>query len=165
MERMYEPKLAGGALLDLGVYVINFALTAFGTDIEKIESSADLYKSGTDLHNRITIHFKGGKCAKLYASLDEATDRKGLIHGGGGYIEVENINNPEWIRTYITGAKTVQFDVPEQYTGLEYQIRSCKKALEAGDIECPEMPHAEIIRVMEIMDGLRKEWNVSYPME
>jgi predicted dehydrogenase len=164
MERMFLPELAGGALLDLGVYTINFALMAFGTDIESIESSADLFHTGTDLHNRITIHFKDGKYAELYASLDEATDRKGIIRGDKGWLEFENINNCEFIRAYIDGAKTVQFDVPEQITGLEYQIRSCKSVIEkiagGGSPECPEMPHDEIIRVMEIMDSLRKKWGV-----
>ncbi|MCL2696646.1 MAG: Gfo/Idh/MocA family oxidoreductase [Oscillospiraceae bacterium] len=170
MERMYEPALAGGALLDLGVYVINFALMCFGTDIESIVSSADLYHTGTDLHNRITVNFKGGRRAELYASLDENTDRKGIIRGDGGYIEVENINNPEWLRAHVNGANKVQFDVPAQITGLEYQILSCKRVIEniaagGSSAECPEMPHTEIIRVMEIMDGLRKNWGVKYPME
>jgi predicted dehydrogenase len=165
IERMYEPALAGGALLDLGVYPINFALMAFGNDIDYIESSAELFRTGTDLRNNITIHFKGGRYAELYASLDQATDRKAFIKGTGGQIEFENINNCEWIRTHIDGANTVQFDVPEQFTGLEYQVRSCKKAIEHNLIECPEMPHAEIIRVMEIMDSLRKDWGVKYPME
>jgi len=165
MERMYAPELAGGALLDLGVYPINFALYAFGTDIERVEGEADLFHTGVDLHNRITIHFKDGKTAELYASLDEATDRKGIIKGDGGWIEFENINNCEWIRTHINGAKTVRFDVPTQITGFEYQIRACKKAIENGEIECGEMPHEEIIRVMEIMDGLREKWEVKYPFE
>jgi predicted dehydrogenase len=163
IERMYKPELAGGALLDLGVYVINFALMCFGTDIEKVVSSADLHESGTDLRNRITIFFKSGKRAQLYASLDENTDRKGIIRGSGGYIEVENINNPEWFLTCVDGARKVRFDVPEQITGLEYQISSCKKAIENGDVQCVEMPHEEIIRVMEIMDDLRRNWGVKYP--
>ncbi|MDR2531329.1 MAG: Gfo/Idh/MocA family oxidoreductase [Oscillospiraceae bacterium] len=165
MERMYKPELAGGALLDLGVYAINFALSAFGNDIDYIESSADLHESGVDLHDRITIYFKGGKYAQLYASLDEFTDKKGIIRGDKGWLEFENINNCEWIRAHIDGANTVHFDVPEQITGLEYQLMACKKAIGNGEIECPEMPHDEIIRVMEIMDSLRKNWGVKYPME
>ncbi|MCL1823171.1 MAG: Gfo/Idh/MocA family oxidoreductase [Oscillospiraceae bacterium] len=165
MERMYAPELAGGALLDLGVYAINFALSAFGTDIDYIESSADLYHTGVDLHDRITIHFKSGRTAELYVSLDEFTDKKGIIRGSGGYIEFENINNCEWIRTHIDGAKTVHFDVPKQITGFEYQLRSCQKVIESGGLECPEMPHEEIVRVMEIMDSLREEWGVKYPFE
>ena len=163
-ERMYKPELAGGALLDLGVYPLNFALMAFGDEIERIESSADLYHTGTDLYNYITLYYRDGRRAELYASLDENTDRLGIIYGTGGYIEFHNINNCEFIRTYVDGARGVQVDVPEQITGLEYQIRSCKAAIEAGRNECGEMPHTEIIRVMEIMDGLRKEWGVIYPM-
>jgi len=168
MERMYEPELAGGALLDLGVYPINFALMAFGNDIERIESSVDLFHTGIDLHDNITIHFRDGKRAELYASLDESTDRKGIIKGDKGWLEFENINNCEWIRAHIDNAsenRKVHFDVPEQITGLEYQIRSCKKAIENKEIECPEMPHEEIIRVMDIMDSLRKEWKIKYPFE
>jgi len=168
MERMFAPELAGGALLDLGVYPINFALMAFGNDIERIESSADLFHTGIDLHNNITIHFKDGKYAELYASLDESTDRKGIIKGSQGWLEFENINNCEWIRAHIDNTsenRKVHFDVPEQITGLEYQVRSCKKAIEDKKIECPEMPHEEIIRVMEIMDSLRKEWKIKYPFE
>jgi predicted dehydrogenase len=169
IERMYEPALAGGALLDLGVYPINFALMAFGTEIDYIESSADLYETGVDLRNNIKIHFKGGRYAQLYSSLDEATDRKGIIRGSRGWLEFENINNCEWIRAHIEGANTVHFDIPKQITGLEYQVLSCKKVIEdiaaGGSPECPEMPHREIIRVMEIMDSLRKDWGVKYPME
>jgi predicted dehydrogenase len=170
MERMYKPELAGGALLDLGVYTINFALMCFSAGIESIISSADLHESGTDIRNRITINFKGGRTAELYVSLDENTDRKGIIRGTGGYIEVENINNPEKIFAHVEGARKVQFDVPPQITGLEYQIRSCKRVIEeigtgASPAECPEMPHSEIVRVMEIMDDLRKNWGVKYPCE
>ncbi|MCL2108395.1 MAG: Gfo/Idh/MocA family oxidoreductase [Oscillospiraceae bacterium] len=165
-ERMYLPELAGGALLDLGVYPLNFALAAFAkSEIDSIDTRADLFHTGTDLHDYITINFKDGKKAELYASLDEFTDKKGIIRGTYGYIEFENINNCEWIRTHVHGAKTVQFDIPAQITGLEYQFIACKNALAEGKIECPEMPHDEIIRVMEIMDELRARWGVVYPME
>lgn len=167
-ERMYKPELAGGALLDLGVYPINFALAAFGNDIERIVSRADMYHTGVDLRDYITVYFEDGKTAELYASLDEFTDKKGVIQGSGGYIEFENINNCECIKTYINGAKDsriVKFDVPKQITGLEYQFRSCKKALENNELETPEMPHSEIIKVMEIMDSLRENWGVKYPNE
>ncbi|MCL2020318.1 MAG: Gfo/Idh/MocA family oxidoreductase [Oscillospiraceae bacterium] len=165
IERMYAPELAGGALLDLGVYVINFALSTFGNDIDFIESSADLYHTGVDLHDNIVIHFKDRKYAELYASIDEFTDKKGIIRGEKGWLEFENINNCEWIRFHAEGAKTVQFDLPKQITGLEYQVRACQNAIKNKDIECPEMPHDEIIRVMEIMDSLRKKWGVKYPFE
>jgi hypothetical protein len=50
------------------------------------------------------------------------------------------------------------YKAPEQLTGFEYQILSCKKAIEEGRPECPEMPHAEIIKIMELMDSIQKTW-------
>ena len=55
--------------------------------------------------------------------------------------------------------------MPPQLTGYEYEVRACMKALQEGRIECPEMPHAETIRIMEIMDELRRRWGVVYPQE
>ena len=55
--------------------------------------------------------------------------------------------------------------MPQQISGYEYQVRACMKALETGAIECPEMPHSETIRIMEIMDSLREKWGVRYPFE
>ncbi|MBQ2990506.1 MAG: gfo/Idh/MocA family oxidoreductase, partial [Clostridia bacterium] len=56
-------------------------------------------------------------------------------------------------------------EIPPQISGYEYQVRACMKALEEGAIECPEMPHSETIRVMELMDALRAQWGVKYPFE
>ena len=61
--------------------------------------------------------------------------------------------------------QALDIPVPEQISGYEYQVRACMKALETGAIECPEMPHSETIRIMEIMDSLRERWGVRYPFE
>ena len=59
--------------------------------------------------------------------------------------------------------KTVE--VPKQINGYEYEVLACKKALEAGALECPQMPHSETIRMMEWMDKLRADWGIRYPFE
>lgn len=164
MERMYKPELAGGALLDLGVYVINFALMTFGNDIERIESSAALTDSGVDKEENIRFLYKDGRIAELYASLTTNSDRKGIIKGTNGIIEFENINCCEWIDVRVND-KVTRFNPPPQINGFEYQVRACKNAIEAGKIECPEMPHSEIIYVMELMDSLRAQWGVVYPFD
>lgn len=55
--------------------------------------------------------------------------------------------------------------MPEQINGYEYEVMACKEALENGWKECPQMPHSETIRMMKVMDSLRKSWGVIYPME
>ncbi len=164
--RIVTPSLAGGALLDLGVYPINFALMAFGTDIDSITTDAVLSDQGIDLQNSMTFKYKDGKMAVLNSTAIALTDRQGVISGDNGYMVVENINNCERIRVYSKERKEIKCIVmPIQISGYEYQVRSCIKAIKEGKVECEEMPHSEIIKVMEIMDSLRAKWGVKYPQE
>ena len=164
--RIMTPKLAGGALLDVGVYPINFALMAFGDDIESTSSAAVLSEEGIDLQNSITFKYKDGKMAILNSTVLAQTDRQGIIAGDNGYMVVENINNCEKIKVYSLDRKEIKCLVmPRQISGYEYQVRSCIKAINEGKVECEEMPHTEIIKVMELMDSLREEWGVKYPQE
>ena len=55
--------------------------------------------------------------------------------------------------------------VPENISGYEYEFQACKDAMEKGLIEPPQMPHSETLFLMELMDSLRKEWGVHYPMD
>ena len=48
-------------------------------------------------------------------------------------------------------------------SGYEYEVESCMKAIQEGKLECPEMPHAETIRIMKILDDIRKSWNYEIP--
>ena len=166
VERLQEPSLAGGALLDLGVYPINFALMVFGTEIDKIVSSAVLTEKGVDARNSITICYRDGKTANLYSDMMAVTDRRGIIFGDKGWIEVENINNCEGIKVYNKNYERIaSYETPKQITGYEYEVEACIEALKKGALECPQMPHSETMRVMKIMDQLRKEWGVVYPGE
>ena len=55
--------------------------------------------------------------------------------------------------------------VPQQITGYEYQFLACRDALAAGLTEPQEMPHAETLYIMQLMDDLRRKWDVHYPMD
>ena len=166
VERMQNPELAGGALLDLGVYPINFALMAFQGEVEKIDATAIMSPKGVDWMNSITLSFADGKMAVLHSDMLAQTDRQGVISGDQGYLEVQNINNCEEIRVYDLNRKmTACYQVPEQINGYEYEVLSCKKAIEEGKYECPEMPHSETLRVMKILDHIRRQWGRVYPCE
>lgn len=164
--RLIDPALAGGALLDVGVYPINFALMAFGNDIERIESTAVLTDRGVDAQNSITFVYKDGRIAVLNSTMMAQTDRLGIISGSKGFIVAENINNCERFKVFDINRKELAcYEAPKQISGYEYQVISCIRAIKEGRLECEEMPHKEIIRVMEIMDSLRKQWGVIYPGE
>ena len=165
-DRIIKPELAGGALLDIGIYTINFALMHFGKDITKITSTAMLMDSGVDGQHNINILYKDGKMAVLNSSVYGLSDGCGTFYGTKGYMEVQNINNPTEIRIYDMQKNLIErIEIPNQITGYEYEVIETIKSIKLGKKQCPSMLHEESLFVLEIMDSLRKEWGVKYPRE
>lgn len=163
VERIRKPELAGGALLDVGVYPINFAAMVLGDKVKDVKATA-IFQNGVDILDSIAMVFEGDRMATLQCGAREISDRMGSIFGTRGYMQVQNINNPEKITVFDTEHKEVaSYVVPEQISGYEYEVESCMKAIQEGKLECPEMPHAETIRIMKIMDDIRKSWNYEIP--
>lgn len=167
--RMTDLALAGGALLDLTVYPLNFASMVLGNKIRRIAASMVPAATGVDGQDNVMIEYESGQMASLFSTMYAMTDREGQILGTKGFITVENINNPQVIRVYasdgLTRELTREVAVPEQITGYEYELLSCKRAIEAGALECPEMPHAETLELMRQMDEIRRQFGVVFPFE
>ena len=164
--RIVAPELAGGALLDVGVYTLNFASLVFGDEITDITSSVIKTETGVDAQNSITLLYPGGKMAVLNSSIQVLSDRQGIIYGTKGFLVVENINNFESISVYNTDRKLVgSYQRPDQITGYEYQVLASKAAIDPGETQCPQMPHQTTLQVMKVMDELRKQWGIRYPFE
>lgn len=163
-ERIIRPELAGGALLDLTVYTLNFASMIFGDDIAHIDAVCTMTDTGVDAQDSVTLRYADGKMAALFSSIHMLTDRRGIIYGRDGFIEVENINNPQKIRVWADdrhpGPRLLkEISVPEQITGYEYEVEACERAIAAGLTECPEMPHAETLEIMRQMDMIKKQFD------
>lgn len=169
VKRLTDPALAGGSLLDLTVYPLNFASMVWGDGYEKIEASCTYTDTGVDGQDTVMLAYKDGRMASLFTTIYSLTDRRGMIYGTNGIIEVKNINNPEKILVYTMDNSGLvlskELTVPEQITGYEYEVLACKRALEEGRIECEEMPHAETIEIMEQMDEIRKQFKIVFPQE
>ena len=164
--RIMRPDLCGGALLDLGVYALNFVRMFCDSDIASINGTCVKSDTGMDLTNAITIILKDGILANVQSSAQCVGDNIGVIAGTKGNLIIDNINNPQVItvngpdRTYV---ETIR--VPQQITGYEYQFLACRDALAEGLLEPREMPHDETLYIMQLMDDLRRKWSVCYPMD
>ena len=164
--RIMRPDLCGGALLDLGVYALNFVRMFFPADIVSIDGTCVKSDTGMDLTNTMTLILADGMLCNLQSSAQCVGDNIGVIAGTEGNLIIDNINNPQTItvngpdRTYV---ETIR--VPQQITGYEYQFLACRQALMDGRLEPIEMPHAETLYIMQFMDGLRHKWGVHYPMD
>ena len=169
VKRLKDPALAGGSLLDLTVYPLNFASMVWGDDFTRVEASCVMTETGVDGQDTVMLEYSDGRMANLYTTMYSWTDRRGMVYGTDGFIEVKNINNPEKIFVYrATGAEPIlakEYAVPQQISGYEYEVLACKKAIEEGRIECPEMPHTETLEIMRQMDSIRKQFGIIYPNE
>jgi len=182
VERLTNPALAGGALLDLGIYSLTFAdlfLNSEGcrgnyANIASIDSKCIKFSTGVDATDWINITYKNGKKALLKTSMVSPTHNEGVIYGNAGHIRVQNLNNMVELQLFDAAGLPVETVTPERICNCyEYEVLACKRALEEmpgqarndGIRECPEMPHYKTMEMMELMDGLRKKWGIFFPFE
>ncbi len=164
--RIMRPDLCGGALLDLGVYALNFVRMFFPADIVSIDSQCVKSKTGMDLTNAMTLVLADGMLCNLQSSAACVGDNIGVIAGTDGNLIIDNINNPQRITVNTHDREFVEdILVPKQITGYEYQFIACRKALVEGLLEPREMPHDETLFIMRLMDDLRLKWGVRYPYD
>jgi predicted dehydrogenase len=164
--RIMRPDLCGGALLDLGVYALNFVRMFTDADITTIDGHCVKSDTGMDLTNAITLLLSDGLLANVQSSAACVGDNIGVIAGTEGNLIIDNINNPQRITVNKRDRVFVEeIHVPQQITGYEYQFSACRQAMEEGLLEPREMPHAETLYIMQLMDGLRAKWGVRYPMD
>ena len=163
--RIVDPALAVGALLDVGVYALNFAEMVFGR-ADGVQGLCTKHETGVDLTDSITLTWADGRAAHLTAAANAVTDRYGAVYGTDGYLLVENINNPQKITVFDGHNRPVrELPCPPQLTGYEYELLETVRCLEQGLVECPSMPHAETVHMMEVMDHLRAQMGIVYPCE
>lgn len=162
--RVSDIRLGGGALLDVGVYTINFATMILGNDIDKVVSNAVLSDNGVDLLNSISLSFRSGGVATLSSGVVARSSRQGILSGEKGYIVVDNINDPHAVRVYDT-KDSLLYETQIPSLGYEYEFSECIQAIHDGAIEPPSLPHAQIIATMELMDTIRRQWGMVFPAE
>ncbi|MDR0973612.1 MAG: Gfo/Idh/MocA family oxidoreductase [Prevotellaceae bacterium] len=166
VERLFNPELAGGALLDVGVYPLHFAFAAFGSAVSDTVSSCVKLPSGVDGQDSITLIYEDGRLAVLHTGILSRSDRLGIISGADGHLIVRGCNCPTELTVYDADYQIKEtYALPFAITGFEYQVRACKAAIESGQTESSCLPHAEILRTIHLLDDLRRQWGVRYPWD
>lgn len=160
--RMYNPYLAGGALLDIGVYPIAYAHMIFGRAPEKISSSAKMAWTGVDTTEDFTFEYPDGKRAELSSSFRKAGSRDAVITGTSGVVRVPHFSHTDDVILIRNGHEEL---IRCEANGFEHEIRETHRCIRAGLIESPLMPLDETLETMRTMDALRAQWGMKYPGE
>lgn len=162
--RIKQSNLCGGALLDLGVYCLTFAHMYMGEDIVNINSNVVKGGDNVDWTSAISILYADGKIANLQCSAC-CYDKRGIIVCEQGRIEVDAVNWPTFMKVVDKNGNVIEeYHVPaDEPSGYELEFLAAKEALEKGWTEHPLMPHSSTLHIMEIMDTVRKQWQITYP--
>lgn len=171
-ERILRPELCGGALLDLGVYCLNFVCMFFPGEWSTMHNHATLSTTGVDMNDSITAIVSApsaphdGLVCCLQANALCQGDNMAVIRGEHGRIEIDNVNHPQHINIYGPDRELLrELVAPPCATGYEYEVLACRDALALGLTECPAMPLDETLCVMQLMDRFRHDCGVVYPMD
>lgn len=158
-ERIIRPELAGGALLDLGVYGLNFIIMHFGKDIERMNVSVVKTETEVDGKLNISLIYKNGFMAVSTHGIYGCSDKKGVFYGEKGYIVVNNINNPASIDVFDDKNELIKhISFPEKISGYEYQITEAVNCIREGKLESSSMPLSESVYMMELMDEVKSRF-------
>ncbi|KAL3284610.1 hypothetical protein HHI36_018764 [Cryptolaemus montrouzieri] len=169
--RLVKKELGGGAILELGVYCLQFIQFVFrGLQPTRIVVNGSLNKYNVDGNTGALISYPGGKLASLTCSSDVTLSNEVIIYGSEGTIKIPQFWCPLQV---ITNQQTYNFDLP-QYTeslsfkysngeGLSYEVHEVKRCLEEGKIESSKITHQETIQLAKWMDTMRKEVGLQFP--
>lgn len=166
VKRLTDPALAGGALLDLGVYPLTVIMMIMGGPPISVGSSCAKLSTGIDGIDSIQMNFPNGRMATAFASIAYKCDNTCHIYGTHGRIELDEINNPTALRVYDRDNNLTQEIHPaeREISGYEHEFISARKAIICGNIEPDEMKHRDTLNLLSICDMLRKSWKITFPL-
>lgn len=164
--RLYNPDLAGGALLDVGIYPITYVVHMMDRLPDEIISSAQLGETNIDEQNVIIMKYNDGVIADLSSSVAVETGYDAMIFGENGWIVIPKFWSAEKAHLYNSKNELVElFNNPHHENGYEYEAYEVNKCLREGKLESDKLPHKDTLDVMRIMDDIRAEWELIYPQE
>ncbi|MHC5097858.1 MAG: Gfo/Idh/MocA family protein [Planctomycetota bacterium] len=163
--RTYNPDLAGGALLDLGIYCIALASMIFGTP-NTISSTVKMAETGVDERSTVILEYENAKVAVLFQALDLEGPREALIVGTEGSIKLHSgwTAGSDYTLKLNNGTEKT-FNAETYENGFIYQIMAVQDSLDAGKTQCDLMNLDETLAITETMDALRSQWGLKYPFE
>ncbi len=152
--RLFAPALGGGALLDLGVYVVSFASMVLGRP-SRIVSMVDPAFTGVDGQTSMIFGYDSGAQALLTCTLRAKSPTRATIVGTEARIEIDgDFYAPTTVTLIPRGGSPTTVSFADEGRGLRHQADEVARRLAAGDTESPLMPLGETVSIMATMDAV-----------
>jgi dihydrodiol dehydrogenase / D-xylose 1-dehydrogenase (NADP) len=164
--RAFNPELAGGGLLDVGIYPIHMGCYLYGEHPIEINSQAYMSTTGVDEQGVAIFTYSGGKMLNAAFGINCDAQHPLMIYGDAGYIEVKHpFYGAEKAILHREDKDPIVFEEKLACNGFEYEAEAVMQCVQANNIECDIINHAESIAVAETLDTIRAQWGLVYPME
>lgn len=162
--RKFDAELAGGTLLDIGVYAIGFACMMLGYGFDDVVSQLVMNDEGTDMTDAITLR-RGNAVAQIVCAIGANMPTHAAVYGTLGHIDIPDFKNPERVTLAVDGQEPEVISRPFEVNGFEYEIREAMDCASAGKLQSERMSAEHTVAVMRIMDEVRRQNGLRFPFE
>jgi predicted dehydrogenase len=161
-DRLFDLAQGGGAMLDLGVYVVSFAQYFLGPP-DSVDVAGSLAPTGVDMEAGLLLGYRDGRAASLLISLRNPTPGAARLHGTGGWLEVRpRFHHPNEIVLGRTGQQPETIVEPRLGRGYSHELIEVTEAVRAGRTESSVMPLEDTLAVQRILNGACEQLGVHH---
>lgn len=165
--RVFNPELGGGALLDVGIYPLTLAYLLDESAVNQVASQVEKAPTGVDMQAQINLTFESGVMAALSCSVGHYIPCQARVLGDQALAEIDNFSfAPTEIRLIDkTGNLIKTISCPYQGDAYELEVKHMQSCLKSGLLQSPLIPAKNTLAILGLMDQLRQQWQLSYPGE
>lgn len=161
-KRLFNKKLGGGALLDIGIYPVFLSLLALGIP-EKIVAMATMSGTGVDQTLGILFAYQGGQTAILDSSIVASTPVEAWLHGDKGSLKMHrSFHHSKKIAHFVEGELVKEYDVDYIGNGYYHEILEVMQCLSTGKTESDKLPLSMSLSLIQTLDRVREEIGLHY---
>ncbi len=164
-DRLFKRELGGGSLLDVGIYPLSLISFYKGELPNRVQALCDKTETNVDGLCSFQMQFTDGAVGQGFSALDVTTDQGMKIYGTEAWVDFPDFWHPTRFIIHRPGMEPeVNAFAPED-EGFHHEFEYAARAILAGQTDQNVIPLAESLHIMEIMDGMRKQMGVRYPVE
>lgn len=165
-DRKFDASLAGGALLDIGIYNLGFMRMVMGdAPVESFDSQYHINEYGTDDFSTILLRYAGRKSACVTTSIGIPMAREAVVYGTKGSIALDDFQHAERLHIRSADGTCRTLDFPEEINGFEYQIREAERCVQAGKTTSDILKKQDTLEILELMERIRASWGMRFACE
>lgn len=165
-QRLFDPQLAGGTMLDIGIYNVFMAMSVLGRP-DHIEAHMTPASSGIDAQCAVLFRYNSGAIAQLFSSFTTHLPTEAEISGPKGRLKLTHRfyaheSSIEFYPDRPESRQQISFEKDAAGFGYQYEARHVGECLKKGLIESPVMTHQDTMELMEVLDEIRAKAGIRY---